>query len=231
MYQKAARLRMACPLKPWDMIGAFNGAKKRNTGHARVKNGPGVWIDLSCSFKRTEHGENCIVNAILLRQIRARSGAECKRAAGSLTLVPLASRRTPVVVGRDGIEEAAGEVPRMPHPGASGKVFLLVQFRLDSVVAAARRLRDTSPGSRCHSFGGKFEAVKYRCKGTLDFPGDPCGCAPDDSGGGGKAADAIRGAAGPPPTHKFHSCRQLSRAEYGQPGSIRFNAGREAVAA
>ena len=149
MYQMAARLRMACPLKPRGMIGAFKGAKKKNAGRARVKSGPGVWIDLSCSFEGTEHGRNRIASAT---------------------------------------------------------------------------------GSQCHIFGGKFEAVKYRRKGTLDISGDSGGRMPGDSGDG-RAADALRNAAGLPPARRFYSCRHPSRAECGQPGPIRLNAGREAVAA
>ena len=220
VYRKTVWFKMAYPLKPADMSRAFKGAKKRRARRVRDKNNPGSWIELPCSFERTERDGNYIVNVTLVHQIRARSDMEYQRATDNLALVFLLGERILVAMGRDGIEEAVEEVSRMLYPDANEDVFLPVQFGLDSVVNAIRRLRDANPRSWCHSFGGRFDASKYKGKRTLDFSKDPGECILDD----GEAADAIRNATSLSPKYKFYSCTQLSQTAYDQPKSISFSA-------
>lgn len=221
MYQKAVWFKMAYPLRQGDMSRALKDAKKKSARRVRDKNNPGTWIELPCSFEKETRGGNYIVNVTLVHQIRARKDMEYQRVTDSLALVFLMSKEMLVVMGRDGIGEAVEEVSRMLYPGVDDDVFLPVQFGLDSVVAAIRRLRDTNPGSWCHSFGARFEASPYRGgKRTLDFSKDPGECILDD----GEAADAIRSATSLSPKYKFYSCSQLGPTEYSQPKSIRFNA-------
>lgn len=220
MYRKTVWFKMAYPLNLADMGKAFRGAKKRRARRVRDKNNPGSWVELPCSFERTERDGNYIVNVTLVHQVRARSDMEYQRATDNLALVFLQGKRLLVVMGRDGIEEAVEEVSRMLYPGANEDVFLPVQFGLGSVVDAIRLLRDTNPRSWCHSFGGRFDASPYKGKRTLDFSKDPGECILDD----GEAADAIKNATSLSPTYKFYLCTQLSQKVYDQPKSIRFNA-------
>ena len=207
------------------MSRALRGIKKKRARHVRDRNNPGKWVDLPCSFDKEERDGNYIVNVTLVHQIRARPDMEYQRVSDTLALVFLMDEELLVVMGRDGIEEAVKEVSEMLYPGVDEKVFHPVQFKPDSVVAAIKHLRDSNQGSWCHSFGGKFDAAKYKGKRTLDFSKDPGECILDDA----EAADAIQNASSLSPTYKFYSCRQLSQTEYDQPKSIRFSARRGTV--
>lgn len=212
---------MAYTLRQVGTSRAFKDAKKKSVRRVRDKNNPGTWIELPHSFEKETRGGDYTANAALVRRIRARKDMEHQRATGSPAPVFLMSAGVPVVMGRDGIGEAVEGASRMLYPGVDDDVFLPAQFGLGSVVAAIRRLRDTNPGSWCHSFGAGFEASPYRGgKRTLDFSKDPGECILDD----GEAADAIRSATSLSPKYKFHSCSQLGPTEYSQPKSIRFNA-------
>lgn len=225
MYRKTVWLKMAYHLSAGEMSRAFRDIRKKRARHVRDKNNPSTWVELPCSFEKKGRDGNYIVNVTLAHQIRARPDMEYQRVSDSLALVFLMNEQLLVVMGRDGIEEAVKEVSEMLYPGVDEKVFLPVQFKPDSVVAAIRRLRDSNQGSWCHSFGGRFDAAMYKGKRTLDFSKDPGECILDDA----EAADAIRNASSLSPTYKFYSCRQLSQTEYDQPKSIRFSARRGTV--
>ena len=216
---------MAYLLKARDMSKAFKGIKGKRTRRVRDKNNPGTWIELPCSFDRTDRDGNYIVNVTLAHQVRARADMEYQKVTDNVALVFLLSEQMLVVMGRDGIEEAIEEVSELLYPGVNERVFHPVQFETDSVVGTVRSLRDSNNGSWCHSFGGKFDDKKYKDKRTLDFSKDPGECILDD----GEAADAIRSATSLSPTYKFYSCKQLSQAEYDQPKAIRFSARRGTV--
>ena len=103
MYRKTVWFKMAYPLNLADMSKAFRGAKKGGARRVRDKNNPGSWVELPCSFERTERDGNYIVNVTLVHQVRARSDMEYQRATDNLALVFLQGKRLLVVMGRDGI--------------------------------------------------------------------------------------------------------------------------------
>lgn len=220
VYKRTVWFKMVYLLKARDMNKALKGIKDKGTRRVRDKNNPGTWVELPCSFDRTERNGNYIVNVTLAHQIRARADMEYQKVTDNVALVFLMSEQMLVVMGRDGIEEAIEEVSEMLYPGVDERLFLPVQFETDSVVGAIKLLRDSNDRSWCHSFGGKFDDKKYNGKRTLDFSKDPGECILDD----GEAVDAIRNSTSLSPTYKFYSCRQLGQAEYDQPKSIRFSA-------
>ena len=204
-----------------DAAGApFSRARKaRRVGD---KGRPDSRIGIPCPSGRPEKGGNRAVNVGIVHLIRARSGAECREAAGGLALVFLLDGRILAAMGRDGICEDADAVSMMLHPGVDENVFLPVLSGRDSATDTIRRLGEFDGGPWRRNFGGKLAAGPCKGRTTPGFSKDEGECMLGDRG----AMDTIGNAAGVPPQYKFYKCRDLVGAAHGGPRSVNLNAGR-----